>query len=124
MGLEDFALTMDELNAAIKSFIDTRCKKGPGYLTHKECGGGIRVGFLNLFYINDDGSLDSGNDGFGIEPKRVPYCERCFPPDGFDYTYAVRFPILRNDSVRKDSNYKFIWGIKELKHKNQTLLLK
>ena len=94
------------------------------HLVHKDCGGAIRKGFLNLFYLNKDGSLDGRPDGFGIGPKPVPYCERCFPPDGFKHTYAVRFPILRERKADKDGAYKFSWGNRELGAGDQRLLLR
>lgn len=105
----DCAVTLEELMNATKHFVKQNCEKRGDHLEHKECGGAIRKGFLNSFYINDDGSLDPGDDGFGIGPIAVPYCERCFPPDGFNHSYAVRFPILRE---RKENNkdYRINWG--------------
>lgn len=112
------AVTIDEFNLALDSFISNECEKNKNLLIHKDCGGAIRIGFLNLFYLNQDGSLDPGNDGFGIGPKKVPYCERCFPPDGFNHTYAIRFPILRQRSENLDENYKFTWGNREVKQED------
>ncbi len=123
MSLVEFAVTIDELGKSIDTFVARECEKKDGHLTHKNCGGSIRIGFLNLFYLNDDCSLDPGSDGFGIGPKRVPYCERCFPPNGFDYTYAVRFPVLRERRESQDQSYKFIWGNREFAVGNQRLLL-
>ena len=85
MLLVDFAVTLDELAKGINKFVEQDCDKSGSHLTHKNCGGGIRTGFLNLFYLDENGSLDPGDDGFGIGPRKVPYCERCFPPDGFNY---------------------------------------
>lgn len=124
MTLENFAITLEEFNYAIGLFISQKCEKNGDHLVHKDCGGSIRIGFLNLFYLNNDGSLDPGSDGFGIGPKRVPYCERCFPPDGFNHTYAVRFPILRERKTAQNQNYEISWGNRELRSGNQRLLLK
>ncbi len=123
MSLADLAPTFDELGNALDVFIAEGCEKKDGILAHKDCGGGIRAGFLNLFYLNDDGSLDPDPDGFGIGPKKVPYCERCFPPDGFNYTYAVRFPVLKERSTQQ-KDYVFTWGDREITSGDQTLLLK
>lgn len=98
MKLPNNAVTLKEFQIAIDSFISEECQKDSGHLIHKKCSGGIRIGFANLFYLNDDGSLDPGSDGFGIGPKQVPYCENCDPPDGFNYSYSRRMPIKR-DSV-------------------------
>lgn len=86
-------VTLTEFKALIDSFIANECQRGSGHLTHKKCGSAIRTGFANLFYLNEDGSLDPGTDGFGIGPKKVPYCEKCDPPDGFKFTYARRVAI-------------------------------
>ncbi len=98
MKLPDQAVTLREFQALIDSFISTECQRDSGRLIHRGCGGAIRVGFANLFYQSEDGSLDPGHDGFGIGPRRVPYCENCDPPDGFEYTYARRVPIKRDPS--------------------------
>lgn len=108
MSVEDCAATLDELSDALNAFVSQNCEKKAGNLAHKNCGGAIRVGFLNLFYLNEDGSLDSGSDGFGMGPKKVPYCEKCFPPDGFNHTYAFRFPIIKERPPQQ--SYKFTWG--------------
>ncbi len=122
MSFAEFPLTLDELAGAINLFIKRECEKGDGHLVHRDCGSAIRIGYLPLFYLNRDGSLDPGLDGFGIGPKEVPYCEGCFPPDGFKYAYAVRFPILRERRSRP--NFEFVWGNKGTISKNQRLLLK
>ncbi len=109
MFLRDCAITLEELTNATKSFVNQECENKNGRLEHKKCGGAIRKGFLNLFYINENGSLDPGEDGFGIGPKKVPYCEKCFPPDGHNYSYAVRFPILKEERKRPEG-YVFYWG--------------
>lgn len=96
MKLPDRAVTLKELSDIAASFVSSECTKDDGHLVHKECGGAIRIGFVNLFYQNDDGSLDPGYDGFGIGPKRVPYCENCDSPDGFKHTYARRLPIKQD----------------------------
>jgi|SRR3989344_5790187 len=124
MSLSEFAVTIDELRTSIDAFVARECEKKDSHLAHKNCGGAIRGGFLNLFYLKNDGSLDPGSDGFGIGPKSVPYCERCFPPDGFNYTYAVRFPILRERREGQHQNYKFVWGNREFRIGDQRLLLK
>lgn len=121
MSLSEVRVTLKELEEAIKRFIENQCEKCSGHLVHKDCGGAIRIGFLNLFYVNRDGSLDPGSDGFGIGPRRVPYCERCFPPDGFNHTFAVRFPIVK-DSEGKRSGQKLTWGNRELYPSSQALL--
>lgn len=121
MSLDEFAVTLDELRSAINNFISKRCEKNGDHLVHKDCGGGIRKGFLDLFYLNADHSLDPGGDGFGIGPHPVPYCERCFPPDGFRHTYAVRFPILRERKERQ-KDYRFVWGKRALTAGDQRLL--
>ncbi|MDP2676586.1 MAG: hypothetical protein Q8O83_02800 [bacterium] len=95
MELPDTAVTLKEFTAQIKSFITNECEKGDNHLTHKNCGGGIQIGFANLYYLAEDGSLNPGFDGHGIGPTRVPYCEKCDPPDGSKYTYAERVPILK-----------------------------
>ena len=123
MPIRDFAVTLDELATAINTFVSNECEKKEDHLAHKNCGGAIRVGFLNLFYLNEnDGTLDPGSDGFGIGPKRVPYCERCFPPDGFKHTYAIRFPILRERKT-EHRDYGLSWGNRELTNGDQRLLL-
>ena len=121
MSLEDFAVTLDELTGAINTFVKSQCEKKDNHLEHKGCGGAIRTGFLNLFYLTEHGGLDPGFDGFGIGPKRVPYCERCFPPDGFNYTYAVRFPILKERKMPPAKDYEFAWGNRFMSQ-NQGLL--
>lgn len=100
MKLPDNAVTLKEFQKIIDSFLSDECQKGSGHLTHKKCGGDIRTGFANLFYLNDDGSLDPGSDGFGIGPKRVPYCENCDPPDGFNHKYACRVPIKQDPAEK------------------------
>lgn len=95
MKLPDKAITLKKFQKMIDSFLSDECQKGSDHLTHKKCGGGIRTGFVNLFYLNKDGTLDPRSDGFGIGPTRVPYCENCDPPDGFNHTYARRIPITR-----------------------------
>ena len=120
--MTQLAVTPDELITSIDEFIEKECEKRDGHLIHKNCGGTIRNGFLNLFYLNDDQSLDPGIDGFGIGPKKVPYCEICFPPDGYNHTYAVRFPMLR-ERKKDQQDYQFFWGNRELTAENQRLLL-
>lgn len=100
MKLPDNAVTLKEFQKMVDSFIADECQRGSGHLTHKKCGGGIRIGFANLFYLDDDDSLDPGSDGFGIGPKRVPYCEKCGPPDGFNHTYTRRVPIKRDPTKK------------------------
>lgn len=95
MKLPSEAVTLDDFSALIDLYQKNECEMHDGHFTHKLCGGAIRVGFVHLFLLNDDGSLDSGPDGFGIGPKRVPYCERCDPPDGLNHTYACRILILK-----------------------------
>jgi len=95
MKLQEEPVTLEEFKKAVDLFIADECERGGGHLVHKKCHGSIRTGFANLFYLNDDGSLDPGGDGFGIGPKKVPYCENCDPPDGFKFTYARRLPIKR-----------------------------
>lgn len=121
MPLDDFAITFDELTRAIRTFTSEQCERSGDHIVHKNCGGAIRRGFLDLFYLNEDGSFDPGEDGFGIGPKAVPYCEKCFPPDGFKYTYAVRFPILRE---RKENPKKlsYVWGNREAITGSQRLI--
>ena len=109
MNLAEIRITLEEFRQAIGQFVTDKCEKMGDHLTHKGCGGAIRIGFLNLFYINEDGSLDPGPDGFGIGPERVPYCEKCFPPNGLKYTYAVRFPIARKSDPKRNEQ-KLIWG--------------
>ncbi len=109
MSLAELAVTLDEFRTSIDTFIARECEKKERYFVHKNCGSAIRTGYLNLFYLNDDGSLDPGSDGFGIGPKRVPYCERCFPPDGFKDHYAFRFPILRERKIGSAQSY-MVWG--------------
>ncbi len=124
MPPETFAVTLDELDTAIDTFIKNECEIRDDHYIHRKCGGGIRIGFLNLFYLKEDcWTLDPGPDGFGIGPKRVPYCERCFPPDGFKNAYAVRFPILRERKTGEDENYEFSWGNREISRGKQRLLL-
>ena len=89
------AVTLEEFCALIDHFVSTECEKQNVHLIHKKCGGAIRVGFINLFHLNDDGSLDPGPDGSGIGPKRLPYCENCNPPHGFNHPYTQRLPIKR-----------------------------
>jgi hypothetical protein len=124
MSIDEFAVTLDELSDAINYFVTNECQETGNHLIHKDCGGGIRKGFLNLFYFNDDGSLHPGLDGFGIGKKSVPYCEKCFPPNGPNYTYAIRFPILREGKSDGEKNNDFIWGNRELKIGDRKLLLK
>lgn len=110
MSPAEFAVTLDELQAALNLFLAKECQESGDHLIHRGCGGGIRIGFLNLFYLNDGGSLDPGQDGFGIGPQKVPYCERCFSPDGFNHTYAVRFPILRKRVSEGQRCRILTWG--------------
>ncbi len=105
MKLPAKAVTLQELQKMIDAFLSDECRKSGGRLLHKKCGGGIRTGFANLFHLNNDGSLDPGSDGFGIGPKRVPYCENCDPPDGCNHTYARRVSIKR-DPIEKPKRGK------------------
>lgn len=105
MKLPDKAVTLKEFRKTTDSFLSDECKKNNGHRVHKKCGGIIRIGFVYLFYLNKDGSLDPGSDGFGIGLERVPYCENCNPPDGFNYTYARRMPIKR-DHAKKQKDQK------------------
>lgn len=127
MSFPECAITLDELKTSIDTFVQEECERTNDHLAHKNCGGAIRTGFLDLFYLNNNGTLDLGHDGFGIGPKSVPYCERCFPPDGHNYTYAVRFPILR--AVQREPGFAFTWGRnrnsrEEIVVKDEPLLLK
>ena len=92
------AVTIVELRHLIAAFVDDECDKDERSrrMTHKKCGRLIRTGYFNLFYVNDDGSLDPGIDGFGIGPQQVPYCEKCDPPDGFNHAYARRI-LIKHD---------------------------
>ena len=69
-----------------------------------------------------DGSLDPGSDGFGIGPKRIPYCETCFPQNGSNYTYAIRFPILRTREPIKEKSSEFVWDGQVLGNRGPRLL--
>ena len=100
MKLHDKAVTLQEFQAMINSFISEECKKSGGHLVHTQCGGAIKVGFANLFFQNTDGSLDPGIDGFGIGSVRVPYCEKCDPPNGFNYTYTRRVGVARDKNKK------------------------
>lgn len=79
---------------ATKSDFLAGCETVDGIPRHKKCGGAIRRGFMNCFWVRPDGELDLGVDGFGIGPLPVPYCENCDPPDGFNHTYAIRVGII------------------------------
>jgi len=70
--------TAESLGKAIRAYLDAG-KRDDGFFCPK-CGARIRQGFLNVFYPEDTEP----------NPVRVPYCERCDPPDGFNYTYARR----------------------------------
>ncbi|MEK7089526.1 MAG: hypothetical protein AAB920_01780 [Patescibacteria group bacterium] len=97
MRLPKNPLTAEEFKRVKKDFF-AECTKGvDNIMRHNGCGGAIRRGFMNCFKaeLKDDGvELDPGEDGFGIGPIDVPYCENCDPPDGFNYTYAIRVGIL------------------------------
>lgn len=93
MKLPTEAVTLKEFFSLVDAFIANECEKGSGHLVHKKCGSAIRTGYANLFYVDENGDLEPGRDGFGIGPKSVPYCEKCDPPDGFKHTYARRVPI-------------------------------
>lgn len=109
MKLPDNPVTLEEFHKAINEFIKGECEMGGDHPTHKKCGSGIRVGFVNLFYVNEDGSLEPGGDGFGIGPHRVPYCEKCDPPDGFNYTYARRLGIKRPQNEKPPKKEELTW---------------
>lgn len=66
--------TRASLKKAIRDFI----------ATHK-CGEPIRVGFLNAIFVDASGKTEQDM----AEPVRVPYCERCDAPDGFNHTYSL-----------------------------------
>lgn len=94
MKLKKNPLTQEEFEQAKTDFL-AECEKGPdGIVRHKSCRSPIRVGYMNCFKATAEGALDPGDDGCGIGPIRVPYCEKCDPPDGFNYTYAIRVGIL------------------------------
>lgn len=87
-------LTREEFEKAKTDFL-AECEKGTdGVTRHKQCGRPIRAGYMHCFKATAEGALDLGSDGCGIGPVRVPYCEQCDPPDGFNYTYAIRVGIL------------------------------
>jgi len=94
MELPKNPLTEIEFRDAHSNFL-AGCEKVGSILVHKKCGGAIRKGFMNCFWADSSGALDPGHDGFGIGPIGVPYCERCDPPDGFNYTYAIRVGVIK-----------------------------
>lgn len=98
MKIPEKPVTLVEFRELAKAFFK-ECESGGGHLIHKKCGGGIRRGFMNLYYLTPNGELDPGNDGCGIGPVGVPYCENCDPPDGHNYTYSTRVPILRDSTL-------------------------
>ena len=96
MNLPSKAVSEADFKKLIKDFISDKCKKVDGRPVCKKCGDGIRTGFANCFFV-ENGVIDAGSDGFGIGPVRVPYCENCDPPDGFNYTYAQRVFIKKKE---------------------------
>lgn len=99
MKLPSEPVTLDEFKALVDLYKKNECEKRDGHLVHKGCGGEICVGFANLFYMNPDGSLDLGGDGFGMGREPIPFCERCDPPDGAEHAYTHRVPIERDVSA-------------------------
>lgn len=93
MQIPQKPITKQELELIIKKFLE-RCKKQGNGIICGKCGGSIRIGFINCFSADKNESLNPGHDGFGLGPKKVPYCENCDPPDGFDYTYTRRVGII------------------------------
>ena len=39
MKLENFAITLEELESAIKTFINERCERKGDHFVHRDCGG-------------------------------------------------------------------------------------
>ena len=94
MELSKNPLTKEEFEATVKTFLSGCEKDDDRIYRHKKCGGAIRRGFMHCFWVDKDGELDPGDDGFGIGALPVPFCEDCDPPDGFDYAYAIRVGII------------------------------
>lgn len=67
------------------------CPRVNGRPTCKTCGTVIKTGYANAFPVDNDGVVLDTTP----QPLKTPYCEKCDPPDGFNYTYATRV-FIRN----------------------------
>lgn len=105
MKLPNKAVTLKEFQQLIDSFILNECQQINDHLIHKNCGGAIRIGFVNLVYIGKNKSLNPDVCRFNLGFKRVPYCENCDPPNGLNYTYA-RFVLIKQSSIKKSKQQK------------------
>lgn len=85
----------DDLQKLADGFIRWETKGDGHHRVCARCNGAIRRGFINCWYANERDEVEVGDDGFGIGPVPVPYCETCDPPDGFHHTYAVRVRIKK-----------------------------
>lgn len=74
-----------EFAKKIKEYLSKCIKTDDGYLC--KCGSQIRQGFVPTFPVDRKTGdvLDETET-----PRRVPYCDRCDPPDGFHQSYARR----------------------------------
>lgn len=96
MKLPDHPIAKKELQNEIDRFIREDCEKKGGNFIHKNCGGGIRGAFISCFFADKNGEIDIGDDGFGWRLIKVPYCEKCDPPDGPYFTYTQRVFIKKD----------------------------
>lgn len=92
MKFDKYTVTEEEFNLGVANFLKG-CRTSDECLVHIACGGAIRQGFYDCYEVID-GNLDPGPTGFGLGPRKVPYCENCDPPDGVKHTYAVRLGIV------------------------------
>ena len=88
-------VTEEELDGIIDRFIKEECRNEKGRPTHKGCGGAIRVGFVHFFMPDSEGN--------GVETgvKKIPYCDRCDPPDGYKHTYTRRLELLGRGAPKR-----------------------
>lgn len=73
-----------EMKKAIEAYLARGTKKdGQPFCP---CGKPIRVGFVATFPVDREGNVLETTE----TPRKVPYCDACDPPDGFNHSYARR----------------------------------
>jgi hypothetical protein len=77
-----------EMGKDIQDYLSKATKTGSGYAC--SCGTPIRSGFVATFPVDEKGTVLDEIE----QPRKVPYCEKCDPPDGFNHSYARRVFIL------------------------------
>lgn len=73
-----------EMGKDIQEYLSQATKTAEGYLC--SCGTAIRQGFVATFPVDAEGTVLDETE----QPRKVPYCGKCDPPDGFNHSYARR----------------------------------